>query len=390
MNCDTKSRTLPSWLSIQSEPNPPSTTSTMATALALAVLTLVWIVYPAIVAIIAIVRRCNEGPRMGVTPSVSIVLASRDEPRVVKARIRDLLRSDYPGEMEIVVGRDGVLEVEQDLTAIDPAVRVTIADAPGGKAMAINAAVRLCRGEILVFADTHQRFSSDTVAQLVGAFRSDRIGAVSGRLELPPGNKWNVAAIYWRFERWLRQNEAALHSTIGVTGAIWAMRRSLWEPLPAGLILDDVFTPLRLIMQGRRVAFCSAARALEIRSIDPAREYTRKVRTLTGVVQVCAWMPSLLLPWRNPVWLQFFIHKVLRLLTPYALCVVGFRATVELLERVYVQSPLLLIVTALLFVLFTARSRGPAQAIRELILIQGAVVVATMGGMMGRWNVWRR
>jgi hypothetical protein len=199
-----------------------------------------------------------------------------------------------------------------------------------------------------------------------------------------------VSEIYWRFERWLRQNEAALHSPIGVTGAVWALRRALWKPLPAGLILDDLFSPMRLVLQGHRVAFCPLARAWETRTVEPTREYARKVRTLTGVLQVCAWMPSVLVPWRNPVWTQFLIHKLLRLLTPYLVTVVGAAALVDLLRLIGRQPALVTALAIVLLVPLASRPRAAARAVRELILIQGAVIVATTGGMLGRWDVWRR
>ena len=137
-------------------------------------------------------------------------------------------------------------------------------------------------------------------------------------LELPGAHgALNLAERYWRLERWLRKWEARLHSSVGVTGAIYAMRRELWKPLPANLILDDVYLPMRLVLDGWRVGFTDQARARDVRRFEAGQEYRRKVRTLTGVIQVCAWLPGVLNPVRNPIWLQFVFHKLLRLLTPY-------------------------------------------------------------------------
>src|SRR5205814_2287338 len=118
---------------------------------------------------------------------------------------------------------------------------------------------------------------------------------------------------------WLRRCEAQVHSCVGVTGAVYAMRRKLWSPLPAGLINDDVYIPMRMVLAGYRIAFADDAHAVETRRPTAQQEYTRKLRTLTGVLQLCAWLPELLVPHRNPIWPQFVIHKLLRLLTPYCL-----------------------------------------------------------------------
>ena len=106
---------------------------------------------------------------------------------------------------------------------------------------------------------------------------------------------------------------------LGATGAIYAMRRSLWRPLPADTILDDVLTPMRVVLAGYRVVFNERARAFDRAAADAEAEARRKVRTLAGNYQILALEPALLVPWRNPVWLQYVSHKLGRLAVPYAL-----------------------------------------------------------------------
>jgi cellulose synthase/poly-beta-1,6-N-acetylglucosamine synthase-like glycosyltransferase len=97
------------------------------------------------------------------------------------------------------------------------------------------------------------------------------------------------------------------------------MRRSLWQPLPADTILDDVLTPMRVVMAGYRVLFEERACAFDRTASDSSAEGRRKLRTLAGNYQLLWLEPRLLLPWRNPAWVQFMSHKVGRLLVPYAL-----------------------------------------------------------------------
>jgi cellulose synthase/poly-beta-1,6-N-acetylglucosamine synthase-like glycosyltransferase len=207
-----------------------------------------------------------------------------------------------------------------------------------GKACALNAAVAEARHPIVVFADARQRFAPDAIRRLVAHFRDPHIGAVSGELVLdceerltssaaaaPVASASTVAdsvGAYWRYEKWLRRHEAVVDSTVGVTGAIYAMRRWLWQPLPADTVLDDVMTPMRIVMRGYRVIFESSARAFDGVAKDSAVEMRRKVRTLAGNFQLLAREPRLLLPGANPVWLQFVSHKIGRLLVPYALIAV--------------------------------------------------------------------
>jgi hypothetical protein len=150
---------------------------------------------------------------------------------------------------------------------------------------------------------------------------------------------------------------------------------------------------MRIVLGGRRVTVAESATAIETRTPTPAQEYTRKVRTLTGVLQLCAWMPALLVPGRNPIWIQFLFHKILRLLTPYWLLI----AAVWLIAEVVVRAgpgPLVVaaaLVAALALISWIA-SRSLARRVRGLLveglLVQAAVVVAGIKGLRGEWQVW--
>jgi cellulose synthase/poly-beta-1,6-N-acetylglucosamine synthase-like glycosyltransferase len=203
-----------------------------------------------------------------------------------------------------------------------------------GKANALNAAVLRATHPILVFADARQRFAPDAIRRLVAHFDDPLIGAVSGELVLDCED--TVAAVegetastiaegvgaYWKYEKWLRRREAEVSSTVGVTGAIYAMRRYLWQCLPTDTLLDDVLGPMRLVLRGYRVTFEPAARAYDEAAPDASHEFRRKTRTLAGNFQLLVHEPRVLVPGMNPVWVQFVSHKIARLLVPYALIAV--------------------------------------------------------------------
>jgi hypothetical protein len=148
---------------------------------------------------------------------------------------------------------------------------------------------------------------------------------VSGELFLDPSTADGGASDigegiggYWKYEKWLRRHESLVGSTMGATGAIYALRRALWRPLPEETILDDVLAPMRAVLAASRVVFASDARAFD--PIAPSGvELQRKIRTLAGNYQILALEPRLLMPLANPVWLQYLSHKVGRLLVPWAL-----------------------------------------------------------------------
>jgi biofilm PGA synthesis N-glycosyltransferase PgaC len=268
-------------------------------------------------------------------PAISIVIAARNEAERLRTRVANLLELTYPGSREIIIVSDGSTDgTPEALAAFGDAVRLIQVPA-GGKPLALNAGVAAATGEILIFGDARQRFSPDTLVALVSNFEDPVVGGVTGELildcEQEDGSTSTIGegvGLYWKYEKWLRRQESAIWSTLGATGAIYALRKSLWEPLPAETLLDDVLAPMRAVLGGHRIVFEERAVAFDKTSPDAAAESRRKTRTLAGNYQILAQEPRLLLPFTNPVWIQYLSHKVGRLLVPWALVGAFFASAV--------------------------------------------------------------
>ena len=362
-------------------------------------LLVVWLLYPLLIRALAVLRRDASYPSAG-EPMVSVIIATREDDATIRRRVDDLRRTTYPHDrLEIIVALDArgsrtSAAALSDLSSGGGTI-VVQGDEPGGKAAALNAGVRAARGDVLVFADSAQRFDPAAIGIMARRTMIGRTGAVSGCLHLPDeGNRRSIMHAYWDYEVALRDAEARVHSSVGVFGPVWAMRRSLWQPLPAALILDDVYTPMRLVLEGHRVSFARDAIAYDTRVPAPGSEFRRKVRTLTGVIQLCVWMPAVLLPLRNPIWVQFVSHKLLRLLTPYLLLLIAISAGGAVVLALGTARALtMLTLAAAVLALLAAHARIRAR-MRDALLwgvgIQAAVVVAAFNGLRGRWDVWHR
>jgi cellulose synthase/poly-beta-1,6-N-acetylglucosamine synthase-like glycosyltransferase len=288
----------------------------------------------------------------GDEPPVSIVIAARNEGRRMAARIANLRELAYRGARQIIVVSDGSTDETESVLAQYGSSIDVIELPPSGKAAALNAGVARARHDLVVFADARQTFEPDALHELVAPFADPVVGAVTGELVLDcehperrgEDRRHSSAAtsvrterrsgvdrrtigstiadgigLYWRYEKTLRRLESQIASTLGATGAIYAMRRQLWQPLPPDTILDDVLAPMRCVLAGYRVVFNERAQACDRAAADADAEARRKARTLAGNWQILALEPALLLPWRNPVWWQYVSHKIGRLLVPYAL-----------------------------------------------------------------------
>lgn len=363
-----------------------------------ALLLLAWLVYPLVMVRRAASHACPTFCGAGEpVPVVSVILVTKDLPASVRTRLEDLLRTSYPlDRIEVIVAFDGEPPQDglQEMGARFARFVTARSDAPGGKACGLNSAVRSAEGGVLVFTDTHQRFDPDAISRLVATLQAGPWSTVSGALHVAGvGGTANLLTRYWDHERRLREAEARVHSSVGVTGAIYAMWRDRWSPLPAGLILDDLYVPMRRVLAGDRVGFEAGAVATDTRTTQPSQEFRRKVRTLTGNLQLCAWLPAVLNPRANPIWLAFVCHKLLRLLTPYCLLgvFVGIAGLVVQLAPSSVRTLLIASGVVLLFVLIgrDPLSRRLRSAVAWGLTMQVAAVVASVNGLRGNWNVWR-
>ena len=284
--------------------------------------------YAALIAVRALLSPRRPGRRGG-EPTVSLLIVAHNEATRIAQRIQNLLTLDYPRDhLEILLASDGSTDGTPERARVHESAGVTVIafETRRGKPAVLNDVVPKARGEIVVLADTRQKFETGTLRTLVGPFADPRVGAVSGELILNgDGGETRVGegvGFYWHYEKFIRRNESCVDSTVGATGAIYALRRELFEPIPEDTILDDVLIPMRVVRRGYRVLFEAGARAYDRPAATASEEFTRKVRTIAGNFQLFAHDCWLLNPFRNRLWLQTVSHKGLRLLSPLFLAAI--------------------------------------------------------------------
>jgi biofilm PGA synthesis N-glycosyltransferase PgaC len=270
----------------------------------------------------------RPSPAGALTPSITVVIAAHNEEGRIGAKLANCLGLDYPPErLNVIVVSDGSTDrtaaVVSEYAERFPG-RVDLVELPErrGKASALNAAAAQATGELLLLADVRQRFDPGVARALAGRFHDREVGAVSGELILlgPGQDELHTGlGMYWRYEKFVRHAESRWGSSMGYTGAVSAVGRGLFTPLPSDTLVDDLVVALRVIAQGYRVLFEPAAKAYDTVSREPGREFARKVRTLAGTLQTG--LESRRLVGRLPAgtWWQLLSHKLLRLMVPFLL-----------------------------------------------------------------------
>lgn len=261
-------------------------------------------------------------------PTVTAILTVYDGAGSLARKLDNLLGQDYPpGRLDVVVACDGCSD---DSAAIargyaDRGVTVLEFAQRRGKAACLDDAVAAATGELLLMVDVRQRLEPDALSRLVACLGDPAVGVAAGELRFEDPDTGFAASVdaYWKYEKAIRLAESASGSAIGVSGALYAIRRALFPVVPAGTVLDDVYVPMDVVRRGHRVVLEEGAVAWDRASASSEDERRRKLRTLAGNFQLVALAPWLLLPVANPAWLRFFSHKLLRLLSPWLLLVLA-------------------------------------------------------------------
>lgn len=285
----------------------------------------IFVGYPLIVFALSRLRPLRTTKRPNVQP-ISVVIVAYNEAARLSKKIASVLASDDAQLIqEVIVASDGSTDDTPALVAAfdDPRIKLLAFSGRRGKPSVLNDVVPRCLAEIVVLTDARQELDHRAIAELAANFADEQVGAVSGELVFRSEGDTTTAShgvgVYWRYEKFIRKCEGRFRSVPGATGAFYALRRSLFQPIPAPTILDDVVIPMQTVSTGYRSVFEPAAIVFDQPSDSTTKESIRKRRTIAGAVQLIVNHPGWLLPWQNPIWFEFVSHKLLRLASPLLL-----------------------------------------------------------------------
>jgi len=278
--------------------------------------------YPLLLDFLALFRRRQVNMDGAYEPTVSLIVAAYNEEAVIGQKIENSLLLDYPKDkLEIIIFSDASTDRTDEIVKsyADQGVKLLRIEGRKGKTHCQNEAVKLVQGEILVFSDANSMYAPNAIQKLVCHFADECVGCVSGELRYRGGGEAvEGERTYWRYDQILKQLESKVSSLVTANGAIYAVRKNLYEPLPADVISDFV-EPLKIVQKGYRVIYEPEAVALETTAEDPKKEFRRRVRIVTRSVHSLLRDKSLLgllNPFRYGIFsIQLWSHKILRWLS---------------------------------------------------------------------------
>ena len=255
--------------------------------------------------------------------AVTVVIAAHNEQRHIEQKLRSVLNQDYEAaSLRIVLASDGSTDrtVACARSVVDP--RILVLDLPRiGKAAALNQAVALCRGDILVFTDADNLWADDTLRHLLAPLTIPGVGGSAGKMIIPRTGKGLSLgdSLYRHYEAWVRRVENRTGCMVSADGALLALRRELFQPIPAQ-VNDDFYISTCAPAAGQRIVYVPEAVVLDYGVDEPGKQFRRRQRvTVGGLLSLAARRP-LLNPLRHGLYaIALISHKLLRRLAPVLL-----------------------------------------------------------------------
>ncbi|WP_333989619.1 glycosyltransferase [Pseudomonas sp. S3(2024)] len=255
--------------------------------------------------------------------NISIVIAAHNEARHIEHKLRTLLAQDYqPATLQIILASDGSTD---DTVACAHKIvdsRITVLDLPRqGKAATLNAGVALANGDILVFTDADNQWSRETLGYLLAPLSDPNVGACAGHMVIPvTGGGLSVGdSLYRHYEGWLRRVENRTGCMVSADGALLALRRELFQSVPAE-VNDDFFLSTCAPVAFKRIVYVPEAQVIDHGVDEADKQFRRRQRVTVGGLQSLAQRSELLNPLKHGLYsLALISHKLIRRLAPILL-----------------------------------------------------------------------
>jgi len=283
----------------------------------------------------------NKVNKKDIEPSVTFLITAYNEEESIRQKLENTLNLDYPKDkLEIIVASDGSTDRTEEIVKEfrDKGVMLHRVEGRVGKTETQNQAVKIARGDIVIFSDATTEYKRDTIKKIVRNYNDLTVGAVSGRYEYidPKGTQVGLATIlFWRYENFIKSRQTRIKTITGACGCIYSVRRELYEPLRRDVI-SDLVEPLKILEKGYRIAFEPEAIAYEQTTERSSQEFNMRIRVISRGMNGLLSVKGLLNPFRYGfVSFQLVSHKVLRWLIPFFATILFFSNLALLGNRFY-------------------------------------------------------
>ena len=284
-----------------------------------------FIFYPLSLRVLAQVRqRPLQAPdETGSVPlSYAVCVCAYNESAIIRTTIESLiaLRQMTP-DLQILLHVDGNGDGTADI-AREYADRIDLVVSPErkGKTHGMNRLMSMARASVVILTDATVRIDPQAIPNLGKYFRDPQVGCVAGHLRYVNDETTTamVGSLYWRLEERIKQLESETGSIMGADGSIYAIRRSLFTPVPEDMI-DDMYISLAVLCDGYRIMRAPDVYAYEKSVTDTGEEFRRKIRIACQAFAAHRFLRPKLACLSLLDRYKYISHKLIRWFTAYTL-----------------------------------------------------------------------
>jgi cellulose synthase/poly-beta-1,6-N-acetylglucosamine synthase-like glycosyltransferase len=283
----------------------------------LAIIAYVYVGYPLLV--FALSRLFGRQVRRSdITPKISVIIAAYNEERDIAEKIDNTLALEYPRDkIEIIIASDCSTDRTDEIARGYARHGVILHRQPRrlGKTVTQNIAMRISTGDILVFSDATTKYEPDALRKIVRSFADPEVGCVSGQLVYVDRSATGVGRgcrSYWGYEKLLKHCESRLGSLIGVSGCLYAVRRTAYVQLAHDMSSDFVIAT-EIHLQGLRTIYDVEAVSTEDTNKRGRDEFRMRVRVIEQTMSALYHYRKVLNPLTHGMFaFQMISHKLLR------------------------------------------------------------------------------
>jgi|TARA_B100001971_G_C18234282_1_gene566060 cellulose synthase/poly-beta-1,6-N-acetylglucosamine synthase-like glycosyltransferase len=285
--------------------------------------------YPIVLYMLSILfnyKKINSGNAINKWPGVDLLIAAYNEEKVIHSKIENSINLDYPSDkFNIWIASDGssdrTNEIVRKYEATNKNVHL-LEFKRTGKSGVINRSMNILNAEIVVFSDANTEYSKDVIKKLIRHFQDPNIGCVSGRLKYRnPGKTMSGIgeSVYWRYETALKKLESKIGFVAGANGAVYAIRKNLFEPLHKNTINDDFTESMTIVKKGYMSIYEEKAMVFEDVAPSMQSEFKRHIRDGAGHYIAIIHLLGLLNPFLGMKSFIYYSHRIFRWMVPFLL-----------------------------------------------------------------------
>lgn len=326
-------------------------------------------------------------------PFITLIISAYNEEDVIKDKLANTLELDYPRDkMECMVVSDGssdrTCEMVEEFASSYAFIKLLDFKKNRGKTTVQNDAVKIAKGEVIVFSDANAMYEKDALKKIVRNYYDPSVGCVCGELRYVDGNSAinKGEGLYWRYEQFLKQAESKIGIMLGANGSIYAVRKDLYFPLGHDIISDFV-EPIKIVEKGYRAVYEKEAISYEDTSSSYESEFQRKVRIITRGYRGLWSVKNILNPFRYGfLSIALISHRLLRWYTSFFLI---FLFIINIILVIKLQGIYLIILVAQLIFYLLALAGYISKTKSKIMFVPAYFCVVNCSSLLGIYNYYR-